>query len=74
MKRTVCIIFSLILVASSVIYAFADVEKRELSALQASDGKIINEEGEQVILRGTNLSGWLVFEELRILRMLTQSC
>ena len=27
-------------------HAFADVEKRELSALQASYGEIINEEGE----------------------------
>lgn len=63
MKKIICLILVFVVSLTSFICVYAADTTRELSALKAADGKIVNEEGEQVILRGTNLSGWLVFEE-----------
>jgi len=63
MKKVICLFLVFAVSLSSLICAYAADTTQELSALKAVDGIIVNEEGEQVILRGTNLSGWLVFEE-----------
>ncbi len=63
MKKIISFILVVSVCLTSLIVASAADTTQELSALKVTDGKIVNEEGEKVILRGTNLSGWLVFEE-----------
>lgn len=63
MKRLVCLALSVVLCFSIVSVATAAGETTEpLSMLHTDGNKIVNQEGEQITLRGTNLGGWLMQE------------
>lgn len=61
MKKTVCFLFSVLLCASSL-FATRTSASTGLSMLRTDGKRIVNAEGEQITLRGTNLGGWLMQE------------
>lgn len=70
-KRLLALILSLILIFSTVQFAFADEtpDKKEYAAFTADDflkakgSKIVNRKGEKIQLKGVNLGAWLIWED-----------
>jgi len=64
-KRITAAVLALIMALTGVIIAFAaeNDEALPLSALRTQGESIVNEAGEEVMLRGVNLGGWLIQED-----------
>lgn len=63
MKKLISLtlVFAICFMLVPVINVYAE-EQAPMSMLHTEGNKIVNEEGEQITLRGTNLGGWLMQE------------
>nr|MCR5753675.1 discoidin domain-containing protein [Acetatifactor sp.] len=62
-KKTMCCILSLLLCVGSIALPSKEVHAQGTPSLLHTDGnRIVNAQGEQITLRGTNLGGWLMQE------------
>ena len=67
MKKTICLILSMVILFTSIPLFSAAADDNVVihaeDALHAEDYKIVNTKGEDVFLKGINLGGWLIMED-----------